>query len=268
MIKGTTANCKIKSITVSDSTAYITCILYSLSPAKIHEAFKFYLRDKNKTITAISQNIYWIDRINNYNNDILNIDVNQYLEVLLQVDISNQNTADVINNKWVRNCNLILKNINDHSTDFAWISEDLTLISKEFEIPTIKDLDIYSDRDYNLHIKFKYQYKSQQDFNYNNQNLYTTINIVSIHTHNILETLSIEEEETFTSRINATMLGKYNTPINIQIQLKNSKGEVLSTIERLYKPIVRTTTTYIKTEYGIKRALAFYVRAQDILTEE
>ena len=93
MIKGTAANCKITSITISESTASIHCILYSTSPAKKHEAFKFYLKDKDNTLTSISENVYWIDRTNNYNNDIRNIDVNQYLELILKVDITKQNTV-------------------------------------------------------------------------------------------------------------------------------------------------------------------------------
>lgn len=262
MIQGTTANCKIKSITVSDSTANITCILYSVSPAKQHKAFKFYLRDKDKTLTLISENVYWIDRLNNYNNEIINIDVNQYLEVLIQVDISNQNKAEVLDNKWIRRCNLVLRNIDDHSNNFAWVSEDLTLISKEFEIPSIKDLDIYTDKDYNLHVNFQYKYKSQEDFNYNNKNLYTSIKVLSIYTAKLLEQLDIEEEDSFTSKVKATLLGRYDAPIKIQIQLKNNKGDILSTIERLYIPKIRTSSTFIKTEKGIKRVLAFYIKEE------
>lgn len=262
MIQGTTANCKIKSITVTGSTANITCILYSVAPAKEHKAFKFYLRDKDKTLTLISENVYWIDRLNNYNNEIINIDVNQYLEVLLQVDISKQNQAEVVNNKWVRRCNLVMRNTDDHSNNFAWVSEDLTLISKEFEIPTIKDLDIYTDKDYNLHVNFQYKYKSQEDFNYNNQNLFTSIKVVSIYTATILEQLDVQDEETFTSKVKATLLGRYDAPIKIQIQLKNNRGDILSTLERIYRPQVRTSSTYIKTEKGTKRVLAFYIKEE------
>lgn len=265
MIKGTTANCKIKSVTVSDSTAYITCIIYSLSPAKQHKAFKFYLRDKDRTVHDVSENVYWIDRINNYDNNILNINVNQFLEVLLQVDISKRNTADVIDNKWIRECNLVLRDINDSSNTFAWVSEDLTLISKEFEIPNIINLDAYSDKDYRIHIDFKYKYKSQQDFNYNNKNIYTTINVVSIYTHNILETFSIEEEDAVTSEVHAVSLESYNAPVNIQIQLKNSRGDKLLTKEILYNPIIRETNSYVKTEFGVRKALAFYIREKDVL---
>jgi hypothetical protein len=219
MIKGTTANCKIKSITVTDSTATITCILYSLSPAKEHKAFKFFLRDKDKTLTAISENIYWIDRINNYNNSISNIDVNQYLETTFFIDITNANTADLVENKWVRECNLVIRNVDEiDAAPYAWISEDLTLVSKEFEIPIIKDLDIRSDKNYNLFIDFSYEYKSQADFNYTNNNLYTTINVLSIYTNTLLETIDIKTG--YNSNVHTKFLTQFNTPIKIQIQLK------------------------------------------------
>ena len=261
MINGTTANCKVKSVTVTDSTAAISCILYSLSPATEHKAFKFYLKDKNSnTLIPISENIYWIDRINNYNNDILNIDVNQYIEALFFVDITNSNSGTVIGNKWVRECNLVLRNIKEPLTSYAWISEDLTLISKEFEIPTIKDLDIYSDKQFNLYINYFYHYTSQADFNYNNKNLYATINIISPFTNNVLETIETTQDDVDNRRVCAQSLNIYTTLIKIQIQLKNSKGVILSTIERLYQPIARTTSTYIKTSKGIERALAFYIK--------
>ena len=268
MIAGTSANCKIKSITISDTEATIICIIYSSSPAKIHKPFKFYLRDKDKTLTAISENIYWIDRINNYNNDSINIDVNQYIEVILKVDITKGNTADVVENKWVRHCNLILKDLSLVSDSFAWVSEDITLVSKEFEIPSIYNLDIYSDKKFNLYIDFQYKYKSQQDFNYNNKNLYTTINILSLYTGVTLETLDILEEEYNTSKVSAKLLKEYSSPIQIQIQLKNNKGDILKTINKIYSPVPRETNTYIKTKEGIKKVLAFYVKASDTLSEE
>lgn len=266
MINGTTADCKIKSITVTDSTAAISCILYSLSPAREHKAFKFYLRDKDltKPLIPVSENIYWIDRINNYNNDVTNIDVNQYKEILLTVDITNANQGDLIGNKWVRNCNLVLRNIKDPSNNFAWVSEDLTLVSKEFEIPKIRNLNIYSDKDFNLYIDFIYKYTSQSDFKYNNSNLYTTIKILSPYTGNTLETVDILEEDNSTSKVAVTFLNTYNATVKIQIQLKNSRGEVLSTLERLYTPIVRKSSTYIKTSNGIERILAYYVKDNTI----
>lgn len=268
MIAGTTANCKIKSITVSDTIATIICIMYSSSPARIHKPFKFYLRDKDSSLTNISENIYWIDRINNYNNDSINVDVNQYLEVILKVDITKNNTADIVENKWVRQCNLILKDLSNSSDTIAWLSEDLTLVSKEFEIPTIYNLDIYSDNQYNLYVDFQYKYKSQQDFNYNNQNLYTTINILSLYTGAVLESLDVHEESFSTSKVSAQLLNEYNSSIQVQIQLKNTRGDILFTLDRIYNPVPRQTNTYIKTKDGVKRVLAFYVKANDTLIKE
>lgn len=266
MIEGTAANCKIKSITVSDLTASVTCVLYSTSPAKIQRGFKFYLRDKDATLTAISENVYWIDRLNNYNNDSLNIDVNQYHEVLLEIDISNKNKSEIIDNKWVRHCNLVLKNINDFTSNIAWISEDLTLVSKEFEIPTIKNLNLYSDEDYKLNIDFKYKYKSQQDFNYNNTNLYTSIDIISIHTHKVLENILISNED-YSSKIKTTSINSYNVPIKVHIQLKNNKDVTLYSIEKIYKPIIKRASTYIKTKDGVFKVLAFYTKEHKYINE-
>lgn len=259
MIANTTANCKIKSITINESTASINCIIYSSSPAKTQQGFKFFILDKDGTISEASENIYWIDRLNNYNNDSINVDVNQYLELILKVDITNKNRSLIEGNKWVRHCTLLLKNINDTSK-IAWSSENLSLISKEFEIPTIKNLDIYSEEDYSLNISFKHNYNSQLDFNYNNKNLYTTINILSLYTNNILESIDIDEENSYTSEVNTKLLNKFTSPIKIQIQLKTNKGAILSTTERVYIPYIRKTSTFIKTPKGIKQVLAFFVK--------
>lgn len=264
MIKGTVANCKIKSVTISDFTAYITCVIYSTSPAKEHRGFRFYVRDKDKTLSLISENIYWIDRLHNYDNDIINIDVNRYLEILLTVDITNKNTAEVIDNKWVRPCQLILKDISTPE-DIAWYSEDLSLVSKEFEIPVISDLDIYSDKDYYLHTSFKYKYKSQQDFNYNNKNLYTTINVHSVYTNVLLETIDVQEEDSLYSIIKIKSTYTYKTPIKVSIVLKNNRGDILSLKEIYYNPIIREETAYIKTEHGVKKVLAFYIKEAEIV---
>lgn len=257
MIKGTTANCKIKSITVTDSTATITCIIYSLSPAKQHKAFKFFLRDKDKTITAVSENIYWIDRINNYNNDSINIDVNQYLETQFSIDITNNNTAEVIDNKWVRNCNLILRDLDQPTNTYAWVSEDLTLVSKEFEIPNIYNLDIHSDKNFNLYISYDYKYKSQADFNYNNSNLYATIKVLSIYTNTLLDSIDIAVTST---HVDTKFLATFNTPIKVIVELKNSKGQKLSILEKLYTPMIKRSDTFIKTAKGIQRILAYYIK--------
>lgn len=264
MIKGTTANCKIKSITVTDSTAIITCIIYSLSPAKEHKAFKFYLRDKDKSLTNISENIYWIDRLNNYNTDSINVDVNQYLETQFIIDITNTNKAELDGNKWVRQCNLVLRDLAFSPNTYAWISEDLTLVSKEFEIPTVQDLDIYSDKNYNLFVNFKLDYKSQADFNYNNSNLYTTIKVLSVYTETLLDSVDVDISNT---KIETQFLKTFNTPVKIVIELKNSKGQILSSLERNYIPLIRQSVTYIKTPSGIERVLAYYIKDNAIYNE-
>jgi hypothetical protein len=139
-------------------------------------------------------------------------------------------------------------------------------VSKEFEIPTIKYVDIYSDENFNLYVDFLYKYKSQADFNYTNSNLKTTINVVSIYTHNILETLDIDSNNS--SKIHTTFLNTFKTPIKVQIFLKNKKGDILLSTERLYTPAIRQTTTYIKTHKGIEKVLAYYVKDNTISNNE
>ena len=265
MIKGTYSDCKIQSISTSNSTAIIHCIIYSSVPAEKQKAFKFYIRDKNNPLELfeLSENVYWIDRLNNYNNDATNIDVNQYLDLILNIDITNRNRSSVQDNKWVRHCNLILKELNSNEDEYAWISQDLTLISKEFEIPKIENLDICSDDNYNINISYKLFYKSQQDFSYNDQNIYTTINICSLYTDTELETIDVYEEDINNQTIKIKSNNTYISPVKIKIQLKNSNGSLLQTVEKFYKPIQRQTNTFIKTSNGIKKVLAFYVKEID-----
>ena len=117
------------------------------------------MRDKNSTdLYKLSNNNYWIDRINNYNNDSNNIDINMHKEIILTVDITNLNRSSMQNNKWVRECNIVML---DHTigAEEAWISEDLTLISKEISLPELKTISINKIKDkYNLDITVTLDY--------------------------------------------------------------------------------------------------------------
>jgi hypothetical protein len=115
-----------------------------------------------------------------------------------------------------------------------------------------------------LFINFLYKYKSQADFNYNNSNLYTTIKVVSVYTETLLDSLDIAMDS---QKVEAQFLKSFNTPVKVVIELKNSKGTVLSTLERIYIPIVKQSATYIKTSQGIERVLAYYVKDNTIYNE-
>lgn len=261
MIKNTNADCKIKDIKISGSTAYVTLIIASSKATTEPRVFNFYIQDINTGITTQLSNInYWIDRYNNYNNDSNNVDINLYKQITLQIDITNQNTSEMIDNKWVRNCYLILVDSTDSIKQNAWYSEKLELISKEIILPTIQDLTLHSDKNYTLRISWIYKYKTQEDFNYNNTNLYTTILIKSPYTNNILESNDIFATEDSTNYIKCTCLNTYNAPILIEILLKNLKGTVLKRKEVFYKPVPKQTNSYIKTATGIKKVAAYFIK--------
>jgi hypothetical protein len=62
------------------------------------------------------------------------------------------------------------------------------------------------------------------------------------------------------SKVKVTMLEHFNAPVKIQVQLKTIQGTILSTLERIFIPFVRKTTTYVKTAEGIKRVLDFSIK--------
>lgn len=213
MIKNTNANCKIKEVKVTNTTAYITVTFYSHAAAETNKAFQFYIKE-NQTLTLLNNNFYWIDRNNNYDNNISNIDINLYKDIILEVDITNQNQSSMQDNRWIRDIQLVLKDTTTNEN--AWFSETLNLISKEIELPSIENLDFITDSSYNLTVKFKYVYDSQQDFNYNNNNLYTVINIRALHSEQILESIIISEES-LDSYVTATFLNPCSQTVIIEI---------------------------------------------------
>lgn len=257
LIKNTDGSyCKIKEIKVSGLKAYITLVIYSSIPqtsednmGNIHRVFSFYLRDLNSyDLYKLSHNNYWIDRNNNYNNDSNNIDINMHKEIILEVDITNNNQSTMENNRWIRNCNIVML---DHTTgaDEAWVSEDLTLISKEIELPSLSKLHITTDSKNILHIDFQYSYKSQEDFNYTNNNIVTVIEIKSIYTSELIETCEFahyKKENTQEETINFITNNTYTEPVVVNILIKNLKGDVLKVINKVFNPLINNTNITIK----------------------
>ena len=249
------AYCKIKGIKTAGLKAYITLVIYSSIPqtskdniGNIHRVFSFYLRDLNSTeLYKLSHNNYWIDRNNNYNTDSNNIDINMHKEVILEVDITNNNQAEMQGNKWLRQCNIVML---DHTSEIkeAWISEDLTLISKEIELPSLTQLKINTNTQNLLNVSFKYLYESQEDFNYINSNLTTLIEIKSVYSNEILETTSFPHcwNNTQESIVNFTSLHNYTEPIIINIYIKNLKEDILQYSSHFFNPSIASTNLTIK----------------------
>lgn len=274
LIKNTDGSyCKIKDIKVSGLKAYVTLIIYSSIPqtssdiyGNVNRVFSFYLRDKDSTeLYKLSNNNYWIDRTHNYDNDSSNVDINMYKQIILEIDITNTNTSDIVGNKWVRYCNIVMV---DHTTaqEEAWVSEDLTLISKEIKLPTLSNLHIATDSNDILGVSFKYIYESQEDFNYTNSNLVTFIEIKSIYSNEILESHEIPHYYEYSSQsltIEFNSLDTYTDPVIVSIYLKNLRGDILQSHSQFFNPQINGANIAVKlTEPALVKTI--YVKDSDI----
>jgi hypothetical protein len=172
-----------------------------------------------------------------------------YKEIILEVDITNNNKSTMLNDRWIRQCNIIMVDI---TTDFeeVWHSENLELMSKEIQLPELYNIKINSTKE-NIELSFNYKYESQEDFNYTNDNLITAIEIKSVYTHHIIHTeeeLNSSIQKLSNDKIIFT-LDKYTEPININIILKNLKGDVLKKYSKLYNPAINNLNITIKEKY-------------------
>lgn len=232
------SHCAIKETKIYGMKALITLIIYSSVPQTTdgNRVFNFYLKDFDKnTLLPLSNNNYWIDRCNNYNNDNNNIDINLYKEIILEVDISNFNTSNMLDNKWVRHCSIIL--IDAKTKEEAWESETLELISKEMSLPEINNFKVLNKNGL-LTVNFKFVYDIQEDFNYTNDNLRVTLKTKSIYTNEIIENSGPLSSNSITTNMqdimSYTFLNTYTEPIIIELSIENLKGETLKAFRRAY----------------------------------
>lgn len=189
-IKSTDSSyCTVKSTKVSGNTAYITLLIMSNTPQSKHCAFSFWIKDlDNNEYTRANNNKYWIDRCNNYNNYSGNIDINMYKEITLTVDITKANTSPMQLNRWFRPIQITIKSENAIQTsEDLWESETLELLSDEIILPNITNLICRSESEYGLKVLFNLKYKSQEDFNYINNNLLFLIRTRSVYDNHIIE---------------------------------------------------------------------------------
>lgn len=239
LIKNTDGSyCAIKDTKIYGMNALITLIIYSSVPQTTggNRVFNFYLKDfDTNTLLQLSNNNYWIDRCNNYNNDNNNIDINLYKEIILEVDISNLNQANMLGSKWVRHCSIVL--IDAKTKEEVWESEALELISKEITLPEIDNF-IITNKKGCLTTSFKFNYEIQEDFNYINDNLQLIIQTKSVYTNEIIEdskplktnSLLINKDDI----ISYAFINNYIDPVIVEISITNLKGDVLKVFKKLY----------------------------------
>jgi len=262
MIQGTSASCKLVSTKVSKAKAYIKLIISSTKPAEEQKYYRFYIQEDSQ-LSLISNNNYWIDRNTNYNNDGNNIDINMYRELLIEVDITAGNGGKMVGNRWVRECQLVLVD-EDFDKTPVWYSETLYLVSDEIELPDIQELNIYNTDNFTkLHVELLYKYKSQADFNYNNENLYTKIVLRSNATGKILDEAIIYEEDSFNSRIYYVFEGTFDAYVDVQIQIYNNAGQIVKQFTKLYKAYLRRFKTYVRNNGKAKQVNSIFVGRPD-----
>lgn len=314
MIKGTKSNCIVSDIKVSKSKAYITLIISSSELNNPSIPFNIYIKDydldnfsmyrqmilqdsirddlgtyyKMSSVseisykeTKLSNTTYWLDVLYSYS-DSLNVNINKFKQVTLEIDITNQNTSAIINQRFVRL--LHFKFINPQTNKTIWSSEDILLISNKIELPTISNLYFETSKDYHVSGKFKYNYESDTDYNYNNRHLFTEIIVKSPQTLEVLETLKIEDEHTQLSTVEFQFNNVYTETIIIEILLKNYYGSektvdkwltentytekfvggtVMANYTYYYTPKPKVSDMYIKVNNTMMRIVELYSKVKE-----
>lgn len=274
LIKNTDATyCKIKDIKISGLEAYITLLVYSSKPqttednlGRVSRVFSFYLKDKEtQELTRLTNNNYWIDRCNNYNNDSNNIDINMYKEIILTVDISNLNKSKMLGNRWVRDCSLLILDQQSSTQATLWESEELSLISKEIVLPKINNLRINITSESNLQISFNEIFETQEDFNYINNNLSTEVNIFSAYNNYLIERYEVLDSDKDNNVVTInTFEHEFNSPIIVQINVLNNVGEILLQESKFYNPNNKHRV-FIKQDNHIKTVTTCTIKNKQVL---
>lgn len=271
--------CKVKDIKISGLTAYVTLLVYSSVPqttpdslGRTSRVFSFFLKDKDSDeVIQLSRNLYWIDRVNNYENNSINVDINMHKEILLEIDITNKNKAQMKDRRWIRHCNILIKDMSNSSYNTLWTSEDLELISKEVILPEITNIKTTIDKSNVLHVTFNKTYESQEDFNYIDSNLKTVIRTKSIYNNKVIEEFILEDDNQFTNEYGQiginSFCSEYTSPIIVEIQLLNKKKEVLYSIEKFCSNQINPKV-FIKSSGDIKQVTTCVINNNSVTTIE
>lgn len=257
MIKGTKSDCIISDIKVSKSKAYINLVVSSRELNDPSIPFNIYIKDYNldnqvaykqlilqdslkddlgtyykvssesdiaTSETKLSNVTYWLDAVYSYS-DSLNVSINKFKKIILDIDITNQNTSSILAQRFVRL--ISIQFINSKTHKIIWNSEKLLLLSTKIELPTIKNCHFVTSKDYKISGSFIFKYESDIDFSYNNLHLFTEIIVQSPQTLEVLETLKVEDEDASTSKVQFELNNTYTETVIITILLKNYYGSDL-----------------------------------------
>lgn len=278
--------CTVTDIDVTGLTAKLSLLMYSSSPQvtkdknnNVSRAFCFYLKDLDTgELTKLSNNTYWVDRSNRYLDTSNNIDINMYKKIILNIDISNRNTSNMLNNRWIRRCDLLLYDalngsfttiIDGKETDI-WVYPKLTLISDEIVLPKLSSLKVSKSKENKLTLSIDSTYDSQEDFNYINNNLKVYFTVRSIYTNLVLENkeyISSEIQRDITTTWSITFDRTYDEPILLEVRVTNLKGDTLLYENKYINPEHTLSNMYIKTNSGVKSVVSATVKISNGLKQ-
>ena len=269
MIRDTKADCKILSMATVGTIAKVVCVIFSTKAAEETKAFQFYFKDTNGQLTLLSNKVYWIDRTNAYNTSLVNVNVLNYKEIQLDIDITNSSNSIIVDKHWVRKGNIVLINTDDASMSSSWSSQEVTLISDNFEIPSLKYAAIHSSVDSNntdkmfLNVKFKLSFTSSQTLSYNCNNLIANVKLRNISGQKLLETITIEGRDlSLANEVKFNESYLKDMPLILEIEITNQQGVPYFTYKKRYTPRKTTGKTFIRTSSGIKTAIGWYRKSE------
>jgi hypothetical protein len=274
-ISNTYARIEIKNITVSKEKAFVTFLVFANKLETTNKSYQFYIEDfdkdnKSKGFKLLSRNFYWLNFFNKgLTTDSNTVDFKLYKELTFEVDITNFNSSEIKNNRWVRPVKFRLYNTQTKKYDF--VSDKYDLISDEILVPEIQGVRIYSldvdktDPDLEkIVVELKFKYESQYDFNYTNTNIEYILQLVSPQTTKVIDSVILKENDVNDMNdeigvIRYTFQGKFNNILYVRTAIRMVNGNIVVDKKTLYKPLQARNPVFIKQANGeIKQVVSSF----------
>jgi hypothetical protein len=271
-LKGLSTYCEIKDVSITQQDATIKVLLFSNQENNVIFGLQFYILDEDKqTEELINTNTYWVEKFQpsfESNNNIQNnIDINLFKELLFKVDITDKNRASFQVDRWIRNVRILIKaeaiigTSTVNTGDIVYRSESISLVSGIVIVPDLKQISIKSiNTDGNLSdveellVSIYYNYGIENDFNYNNKNIQYFFRLINPKTFKVITGSQkiLTENGTFDQDSKLGVLKytftslKLRTPIIVSISIRDLKGNIIKSYNKLYIPSVPKNKVYVK----------------------
>lgn len=270
-LKGLSTYCEIKDVSITQQDATIKVLLFSNQENNVIFGLQFYILDEDKQKEElINTNTYWVEKFQpsfESNNIQNNIDINLFKELLFKVDITDKNRASFQVDRWIRNVRILIKaeaiigTSTVNTGDIVYRSESISLVSGIVIVPDLKQISIKSiNTDGNLSdveellVSIYYNYGIENDFNYNNKNIQYFFRLINPKTFKVITGSQkiLTENGTFDQDSKLGVLKytftslKLRTPIIVSISIRDLKGNIIKSYNKLYIPSVPKNKVYVK----------------------